>query len=328
MTTAVDLAHDIKKFQEDFAALREQIARVVVGASETLDGALAALFSGGHVLLEGPPGSGKTVLAHAIADAVDADFRRVQCTPDLMPGDVIGTYVVLEADGRRRFEFQQGPIFTNVLLVDEINRATPKTQAALLEGLDEFAVTVANQTYTLPRPFFAIATQSPAGGEGTFPLPETQLDRFHAKLVMPAPSEAELDEILQRTTGEELPQAEPTLKATRVVEMQDVVRRASIDAAGRQAAIRITAASDPATSSTELVKKYAQQGASPRAAQAMVLAAKVRAVLDGRSEATASDVRDVALPIMRHRITLNYDGHADAVSVDDVARAAIDSAHA
>jgi len=264
---------------------------------------------------------GKTLLARTVADVLDLDFHRIQFTSDLMPADVIGTYVVMEVQGKRKFEFQQGPVFTHVLLADEINRATPKTQAALLEALGEGGVSVANETYALPEPFFVLATQSPEGGDGTFPLPLTQLDRFFFKIRIPFPTAEELDAILERSTGEAPPEAQTVLDRKRLVEMTKLIRQVLVAPEVRAHCARLLLATHPThPSAPPLVKKYLEQGAGPRGAQAMLLASKVYAVLDGRVHVSRDDLRKAALPALRHRVALNYDGHAEQIESDKIVR--------
>jgi len=313
------LQEQLQVFREDFESLREQIGRVIVGQQETIDATLTALIGGGHVLLEGVPGLGKTLLVRTLADALDLEFRRLQFTPDLMPADVIGTYIVLESHGRRKFEFQQGPIFTNVLLADEVNRATPKTQSALLESLGEGAVTVANKTYELPEPFFAMATQSQSETEGTFPLPQTQLDRFFYKLRLPFPSNDEMAEILERSTEATVPVARKTLDGKRVLQMMQLARQVTIAPEVRDYAIALLMATHPGQErATAMVKQFVAQGSSPRGAQTMILAAKIRAILDRRVHVAEEDLRAVALPALRHRLTLNFEGHAEQIDPDGI----------
>jgi MoxR-like ATPase len=313
------LDQQLALFREDYAAIKKQICRVMVGQEEIIDATLTALFGGGHVLLESVPGLGKTLLARTLADSLDLDFRRLQFTPDLMPADVIGTYMVMEVHGRRKFEFQQGPMFANVLLADEINRATPKTQSALLEGLGEGVVTVANETYELPNPFFTLATQSQSETEGTFPLPQTQLDRFFFKLRMPFPSGEELSEILDRTTEPTVPVAKKVLDAKRVIAMMDVARRVTIAPEVKQFVIDLLLATHPdQPQATPMVRQYVAQGGSPRGAQTMMLASKIRALLDGRAHVAEEDFQQVALPALRHRLTLNFEGHAEQIDPDAI----------
>ena len=327
MTTDQGPAHDdqlpldkqLAAFRDDYDKLKTQVSRVMVGQQEVIDATLTALFAGGHVLLESVPGLGKTLLARTLADGLELSFRRLQFTPDLMPADVIGTYMVMEVHGRRKFEFQQGPIFANVLLADEVNRATPKTQSALLEALGEGAVTVSTETYDLPEPFFALATQSQSETEGTFPLPQTQLDRFFFKLRMPFPSGQELAEILERTTEPTVPAAKKVLDGKRVLEMMRVARRVTIAPEVKQLGISVLLATHPKNpQATPLVRQYVAQGSSPRGAQAMILAGKIRAVLDGRIHVAEEDLKHVALPALRHRLTLNFEGHAEQIDPDTI----------
>jgi MoxR-like ATPase len=310
-----ELEQQLDEFRSTFHNLREQVARVVVGQEDVINATLTALVAGGHVLLEGAPGLGKTVLVRSIADALDLQFRRIQFTPDLMPADVIGTYIVMETHGRRKFEFQQGPIFTNILLADEINRATPKTQSALIEGLQEYAVTVANETYELPDPFFCMATQSPYDDDGTFPLPETQVDRFMFKLQMTFPTEDELETILDRTTEPRAPVASVATSGEAIKDMSKVAREVTVAPELRRYALRLLMATHPdQPAAPAIVKQYVNHGASPRGVQAMILSAKVMAILAGRVNVAEEDLQKLAAPALAHRMALNFQGHAERVS--------------
>ena len=320
MSETDELKHELEQFRSDFESLRSEVAKVIVGHEPIVEGTLTALIAGGHVLLEGVPGLGKTLLVRTLAAALDLKFSRVQFTPDLMPADLIGTNVVLETpEGGRRFEFQRGPVFTNILLADEINRATPKTQSALLESMQEHSVTVAGHTYSLPEPFLVMATQNPLEMEGTYPLPEAQLDRFFYKLLVTYPNAGELATILDRTTDVEEPQAEPVMSGTRILEMRRLARRIPIAEEVRRFGINAVLATHPDNElASDKVKRYVQYGSSPRGAQALILAAKIRAILDSRYHVAREDLSKVAPASLRHRLILNFEGQAENVSPDDV----------
>lgn len=316
-------------FRTDYQALRTEIAKAVVGHGPVVDGVLTCLFIGGHALLEGVPGIGKTLLIRTLSQALSLSFSRVQFTPDLMPADITGTTVVHEAevDGRteRQFRFQPGPIFAQIVLADEINRATPKTQSALLEAMQERSVTATGVTHALPSPFFVMATQNPIEQEGTYPLPEAQLDRFFFKLLVGYAARADLAEILERTTTGARVEVRPVLDEERILRYQQLVRRVAIAPHVRDYAVRMVLATHPKGGaygggefSTPLVNEYVRVGASPRAAQALELAAKCRALLDSRTAASVDDVREVALPALRHRVILNFEGEAEGVTTDSI----------
>ncbi|MCA9304853.1 MAG: MoxR family ATPase [Phycisphaerales bacterium] len=318
-----------ERFRSDFNAVREQVARVVVGQRDAVDQALTCLFVGGHALLEGVPGIGKTLLVRTIAQAVDLGFGRIQFTPDLMPADITGTTVIDETEDehgriRRSFRFQPGPIFNQIVLADEINRATPKTQSALLEAMQEHSVTVGGTTHPLPAPFFVLATQNPVEQEGTYPLPEAQLDRFFFKLQVGYASRDELGEIVRRTTSTDLPKINPVLNAERLVAHQRLVRRVAVAPSVQDYAIRCVLSTHPkgALSSgafaTPLVNRSVALGASPRAAQALMLAGKCRALLDGRAAVATEDIRWAMLPALRHRIMLNFEADAEGTTTDEL----------
>ena len=310
----------LEQFRNDFELLRSEIAKVIVGQQEILDDTLISLVAGGHVLLEGVPGLGKTLTVRTLADALHLDFHRIQFTPDLMPADLIGTNMIVEAaDGRQVFEFQKGPLFANVLLADEINRATPKTQSALLESMQEHSVTVAGITHRLSEPFFVMATQNPLEMEGTYPLPEAQLDRFFCKLLVKYPSSNDLETILDRTTEAETPQATAVLSGERVLEMSRLARQIPIaDDVRRYGIALILSTHIDHELVAEPTKKYVRYGSSPRGLQALILGAKIKAILDSRFHVAREDLRAMALPVLRHRLILNFEGQAEGISTDDV----------
>ena len=315
-----ELDQQIEQFRRQFSSITQQVGRRIVGNEEVIDGTLTALVAGGHVLLEGIPGLGKTQLVHTIADVLHLQFARIQFTPDLMPADIIGTNVVQEtAAGGKVLDFQPGPIFANIVLADEINRATPKTQSALLEAMQEKSVSVGRRTFKLDQPFFVLATQNPLEMEGTYPLPEAQLDRFLFKLRVQYPSEESLHEILNRTTRNEVPEVDRVVDAAQLLEMRKTVRDVPIARPVQSYAIRLVLASHPNSAhATAMVNKYVRYGASPRAAQALVVGGKIRALLHDRLHVSAEDVRALALPALRHRILLNFEGEAEQVDTDRI----------
>ncbi|MCC6648401.1 MAG: MoxR family ATPase [Polyangiaceae bacterium] len=311
---------DVVEFQKKIGLLREEIGRVIVGNRETVDGALTCLLAGSHALLEGVPGLGKTLLVRTLAESLSLAFSRVQFTPDLMPADILGTTMIGEDDaGKKVFEFRQGPIFANIVLADEINRATPKTQSALLEAMQEHSVTVARTTHRLSEPFLVLATQNPLESEGTYPLPEAQLDRFFLKLHVPFPGRAELAQILDRTTGASDVQVRAVLTQADVLSMQRLVREVPAPDHLKDYVVRLLQATHPdQDGATDMVKRYVRFGASPRGAQAVLLASKVRALFDGRFAPSHDDVKAMALPALRHRVLLNFEGEAEGVKTDQV----------
>lgn len=308
-------------FRADYASVREQIAKAVVGHTEIVDGVLTCLFAGGHALLEGVPGLGKTLLIRSLSEALQLHFNRIQFTPDLMPADVTGTTIVVESEEGRDFQFRAGPIFAQIVLADEINRATPKTQSSLLEAMQERSVTVGGTTHKLDRPFFVMATQNPIEQEGTYPLPEAQLDRFFFKLEVGYSSRDELSEILDRTTTGYSADIAAILDGPRIIEHQQVIRRVDITPAVQDYAVRLVLATHPdGQFATPTVNRFLRFGASPRAAQTLVLAGKVTALLDGRTHVSIEDIRANALPALRHRCLLNFEGEAEGVSTDEVVK--------
>ncbi|MFP5317255.1 MAG: AAA family ATPase [Acidimicrobiia bacterium] len=306
-------------------ALEEQIGRVIVGQRDLVRQVLVCLLCEGHALLEGVPGLGKTQLLKTLASAVDLHFGRIQFTPDLMPADIVGTQVLEEDEsGRRRFHFRPGPIFANLVLADEVNRATPKTQSALLEAMQERAATVAGETRPLPRPFFVMATQNPIEMEGTYPLPEAQLDRFLLKVLVPFPPADDLAAVVERTTGEGLPTVTPVAGEAELRAMIGLTRQVPVASHVVQHAVGLVVATHPdKPEAPETVRRYTRFGASPRGAQALILAAKATALLDGRPNVAVADVRAVAPAALRHRIVLGYEAVADGVSADDVVDAVL-----
>ncbi len=311
---------DVVEFQKAIGTLREEVGKVIVGNREVIDGVLTCMLAGSHALLEGVPGLGKTMLVKTMAEALELNFSRIQFTPDMMPADITGTTVIDEgAGGIKQFSFRKGPLFANIVLADEVNRATPKTQSALLEAMQEHRVTVAKQTYVLEEPFFVLATQNPLESEGTYPLPEAQLDRFFFKLHVGFPNRDELNEILERTTGVEMPKVAPVMTGPRLLEMQRLVREVPIAKHVQDYAVRLLQATHPTgDDALDQVKQFVRFGASPRGAQALLLAGKIRALFEGRFAASLDDVRAVALPALRHRVLLNFEGEAEGIKTDDL----------
>jgi MoxR-like ATPase len=320
MSVDDQLKQQLDEFRQDFQRLKAEISKVIVGQQEILDDTLISLIAGGHVLLEGVPGLGKTLTVRTLADALHLEFRRIQFTPDLMPADLIGTQVIAEAaDGHKFFEFQKGPLFANILLADEINRATPKTQSALLEAMQEHSVTVAGVTHKLTEPFFVMATQNPLEMEGTYPLPEAQLDRFFMKLLVKYPKVSDLETILDRTTENLNPKASAVLTGDRILQMAQLSRMIPVAADVRRYGIAIVVATHPDHElASAPAKKYVRYGASPRGLQAMILGAKILAILDHRYHVAREDLKAMALPVLRHRMILNFEGQAEGISADDV----------
>jgi MoxR-like ATPase len=313
-------------FAERAQAIEREVGRVIVGQSALVRQTLTGLLANSHVLLEGVPGLGKTMLVRTIADVIDCAFSRIQFTPDLMPADITGTNILVEDAGQRVFRFQPGPIFANLVLADEINRATPKTQSSLLEAMQEHQVTVARQRFPLDAPFFVLATQNPLEMEGTYPLPEAQLDRFLFKVMVPFPSEEDLVAIMDRTTGTEAVTAAKVCSAAEIVEMQRLARAVPIAPHVTAYAVSVLAATHPdQPRAPGLVRDYVRYGGSPRGAQALVSAGKIYALLDGRFNVSIDDVRAVTLPSLRHRIILNFEGEAEGITTEAVIRSILDA---
>ncbi len=310
----------ITEFKERVTSLKKEISKIIVGNEDIVEGVILCLLVGGNALLEGVPGLGKTLLVKSLSEALNLTFSRIQFTPDLMPADIIGTNLVVESpDGRRYFEFQKGPVFANIVLADEINRATPKTQSALLEAMQEKCVTYGGKKYPVEEPFLVLATQNPIEMEGTYPLPEAQLDRFLFKLLVTFPSLEGLTEIIRRTTGKETPVPSRILESRNILEMRDLIREVPIASIVENYVARIILATHPDSSfATEKTRKYVRYGSSPRGAQALVLAGKIMALMDNRYNVSFSDIKKVAPPSLRHRIILNFEGEAEGIKTDEI----------
>jgi MoxR-like ATPase len=308
------------KFRERYKRLRTEIGKAIVGHDEVVAGVLTGIFTGGNCLLEGVPGLGKTHLIRTLSQVLDLDFARIQFTPDLMPADIVGTTIVVDNErGGREFKFRKGPIFAQMILADEVNRATPKTQSAMLEAMQEHRVTAGGKTYDLPQPFCVLATQNPIEQEGTYPLPEAQLDRFMFKLLVQYSSRSELAEIVDRTTGKVVPSPEKVMDGDEVLEWRGLVRDLVVANHVKDYAVRLTLATHPEGEfAAGTTNQYVAFGASPRAAQALILAGKFQALLDGRWNVSFGDIRAVAKPALRHRILLNFEGEADGIKSDEI----------
>jgi MoxR-like ATPase len=320
----MSLAESIEKraaqFSERYQSVYKQLGRVIVGHSDIVHGVLTCLFVGGHCLLEGVPGLGKTLLVRTLAETLDLDFSRIQFTPDLMPADILGTNMIVEDQaGRREFQFQKGPLFTQICLADEINRATPKTQSALLEAMQERSISIAGHVYKLDAPFLVMATQNPIEQEGTYPLPEAQLDRFFFKLVVGYSTRDELNTIIDRTTKGVHIQADKVMDGSEIVQWQQLVREVILAPHVQDYIARVTLATHPGGPfAVPITNQYLRWGSSPRGAQTLTLAAKVRALLSGRYNVSFEDVRRVFLPAMRHRVILNFEAEAEGVDPDKI----------
>ncbi|MBI1875845.1 MAG: MoxR family ATPase [Acidobacteria bacterium] len=315
-----ELDQQVEIFQRQFKLATDEIGKRIVGYRDIIEGILVSLLANGHVLLEGIPGLGKTKLVHTLSDVLHLRFSRIQFTPDLMPADIIGTHVIQEAQtGEKSFEFQPGPLFANIVLADEINRATPKTQSALLEAMQEKSVSVGKRTYKLELPFFVLATQNPLEMEGTYPLPEAQLDRFFLKLKVEYPDLQGLHQILDRTTSLEEPEVDRVLDADQLTAMRRTARAVPIARPVQEYAIRLTLASHPKhPGAPALVDRYVRYGASPRGAQALVLGGKIRALLNHRIHVSCEDIRAMYFAALRHRVLLNFEGEAEQIDPDTI----------
>jgi MoxR-like ATPase len=317
-----------ERFRSLAAGIENEVGKMIVGQQDVVRHVLVCLLAGGHVLLEGVPGLGKTMLIRTLGQVLDLKFSRIQFTPDLMPADITGTEILTDQDGRREFRFQPGPVFANLVLADEINRATPKTQSALLEAMQEHSVTVAEQTYHLEEPFFVLATQNPLEMEGTYPLPEAQLDRFFFKVNVSFPSTEELVEILARTTGSEVPQVGRAASGSDLITMNELARQVPIASHISHYAAALTIATHPKSpDAPPLVKKFVRYGSSPRGAQALILGAKITALLAGRYNVSYEDIHAVAPAALRHRLLLNFEGLAEGISSDDIITELVEQVH-
>jgi MoxR-like ATPase len=325
MSTAIE--QQVEGFQKQFTAVKQEIAKVIVGYDDIIESAIMSLLASGHVLLEGVPGLGKTKLVSTLSEVVHLKFSRIQFTPDLMPADITGTNIVREGDkGEKILEFQTGPIFANIVLADEVNRATPKTQSALLEAMEEQTVSVGKTTYKLEQPFFVLATQNPLEMEGTYPLPEAQLDRFFMKLKVDYPTASSMSTILNRTTRLEEPHVTRVLDGPQILDMRKTVRSVPIARPIQDYAVRIMMATHPNTPlSNPLATRYARCGSSPRGAQALVVGGKIRALLNNRVYVSCDDIRAVAYGSLRHRLLLNFEGEAERVDTDTIIKGILEA---
>jgi MoxR-like ATPase len=316
----MDTEQQITEFRETYARLRAEIGKVIVGHEPIVDGTLMAVFAGGHVLLEGVPGLGKTLLVRTLGDVLELSFSRIQFTPDLMPADILGTNLVMETpEGRRVFEFQRGPVFAHLILADEINRATPKTQSALLEAMQEKQVTAGVELRRLAEPFFVLATQNPIDQEGTYPLPEAQLDRFFFKLLVGYPTAGELTEVLNRTTENATVTLQRVVARDRLLALQQLVRQVPVASHVKDYAVRLTLATHPKTeNAVPIANQFLRYGSSPRGAQTLMLAGKVRALAQGRFNVSFEDVQATAYPALRHRLILNFEAEAEGITTDHI----------
>ncbi|HEX6290621.1 MAG TPA: MoxR family ATPase [Herpetosiphonaceae bacterium] len=315
-----------EQFRAAASAIEAEVAKVIVGQRQLVRLTLVTLLAGGNALLEGVPGLAKTTLVRTLADVVDCRFSRIQFTPDLMPADIVGTTIIAEDDaGRKQFRFEPGPIFANLVLADEINRATPKTQSALLEAMQERTVSVAKTVHKLDQPFFVLATQNPLEMEGTYPLPEAQLDRFFFKIDVPFPSTDELVEIANRTTSLNVPQPRRVVNGATIMQMQALAREVPIASHVLNYAARLISATHPTREAPAITQQYIRYGASPRGMQTLILAGKILALLEGRYNVAFADLKQAALPALRHRVILNFEAQAEGVGADDVVRGVIEA---
>ena len=322
-----DLEQRLQDFRTDFGRVIDEVHKVVVGQDEVIENTLVAVFAGGHCLLEGVPGLGKTLLVRTLSEVLDLTYSRIQFTPDLMPADILGTRIVVEDEkGGRQFEFQRGPIFGQIILADEVNRATPKTQSALLEAMQEKTVTVGRDRFTLDLPFFVLATQNPLEMDGTYPLPEAQLDRFLFKVMVKFPTREELGEVLGRTTDVYDVRPEKILGGEEILRYQELVREIVVAPHVRDYAIRLILATHPEDATApEAVRRFVRYGSSPRGAQSLMLGGKIRAALDQRFNVSFQDIRDTIYPSLRHRMILNFEGEAEGKDADDVLKEILDA---
>jgi MoxR-like ATPase len=316
----MDSRQNVDQFRKNYEAIRSEVGGTIVGLDSAIEEVMACLLTGGHALLEGVPGIGKTVLVRTLAEVLDLRFSRIQFTPDLMPADIVGTHIVVDdGHGGKQFQFREGPIFGNLILADEINRATPKTQSAVLEAMAERSVSVAKTTFKLDEPFFVLATQNPLEMEGTYPLPEAQLDRFMFKILVGSPSLAEMTTILDRTTGADAPRPRKVVGRDELLAMRLLVREVPVASHVKEYIGRLVLATHPGSPfETPSTRKYVRYGASPRAAQSIILAAKVLALRQGRYNVAFADIRRAAIPALRHRLILNFEGEAEGVSTDRI----------